>query len=109
MSSGPVLLKRFVRNNKTDPYVDQVKLLNSNPPYANIKYPSERESTISVRDFYPPDPKQLPPESSTMEPNKSPPVVFVQEEDTASNEDVTRVQKLRRSDRKRKLPDGYEW
>ena len=31
MSPGPVLIKRFIRNNKTDPYVDQVELLNSNP------------------------------------------------------------------------------
>ena len=42
MSPGPVVLKIFVRNNKTNPYVDQVELLNSNPTYADIKYPSGR-------------------------------------------------------------------
>ena len=75
MSPGPVLLKRFVRNNKTDPYVYQVELLNSNPTYANIKHPSGRESTVSVCDLAPYPETELPPESSTMEPNKSPPVV----------------------------------
>ena len=51
MSPGPVLLKRFVRNSKTNPYVDQVELLNSNLTYINIRYPSGRESTVSVRDL----------------------------------------------------------
>ena len=53
MSTEPMLLKRFVRNNKTDPYVDQVELLNSHLTYAHIKYPSGRESTVSVHDLDP--------------------------------------------------------
>ena len=47
MSPWPRLLKRFVRNNKTNLYVDQVELLNNNLTYANIKYPSGKESTVS--------------------------------------------------------------
>ena len=106
MSPGPVLLKRFVRNNKTDPYVDQVELLNSNPTYANIKYPS---GSVSVRDLAPYPETELPPKSSTMEPNNSPPVVPIQEEDTMFNEDVTGVQQLRRSEWTRNPPDRYRW
>ena len=105
----PVQLKIFVRNNKTDSYVDQVELLNSNPTYANIKYPSGRESTVSVRDLAPCPETKLPPESSTMEPNKSPPVVPIQGKDATSNEDVTEVQQLRRTERTRKLLDRYGW
>ena len=67
MSPGPVLLKRFVRNNKIVPYVDQVELLNSNPTYANIKYPSERESTVSVHDLAPCPERELRLKSSMME------------------------------------------
>ena len=84
MPPGPLLLKRFVRNDKTNPYVDQVELLNSNPTYANIKYPSGRESTVSVCDLAPCPETELAPESSMMEPNKSPPVVPIQGEDTTS-------------------------
>ena len=97
MSPGPVLLKRFVRN-KTDPYVDQVEHLNSNPTYANIKYSSGRESSVSVRDLAPCPEAELPPESSTMEPNKSSLVFPIQEEGTTSDEDVDGVRQLRRSE-----------
>ena len=41
-------IKRFIRNNKTDPYVDQVELLNSNLTNANIKYPNGRESLFMI-------------------------------------------------------------
>ena len=109
MSPGPVLLKRFVRNNKTDPHVDQVELLNSNPTYANIKYPRGREANVTVRDLSPCLETELPLESSTIEPNKCPPVVSIQEEDTTSNEDFAGVQQLRRSEQTRKLPDRYGW
>ena len=108
MSPGPVLLKIFVRNNKTDPSMDQVELLNSNPTYGSIKYPSGRESTISIRDLAPGPEIELPPESSTREPNKSAPAVPIQE-DTMSDEDVVGIQQLRRSERTRKPPDRYGW
>ena len=109
MSPGPMLLKRLVRNNKTNPYVDQVKLLNSNLTYASIKYPSGRESTVSVRDLAPCPETEIPSEFSTMEPNNSTPVVPIQEEDITSNEDVAGVQQLKRSEWTRKSPDHYGW
>ena len=46
---GPVLLKRHVRANKTDPLVDEVELLQANPQYAHIRYPDGKEDTVSVK------------------------------------------------------------
>ena len=39
---GPVLLRRFVRTSKNDPFVDQVELTDANPTYAHVKYPDGR-------------------------------------------------------------------
>ena len=50
---GPVLLRRFVRNSKYKPLVDEVELLDANPSYAHIQLPDGRESTVSVRDLAP--------------------------------------------------------
>ena len=52
-SPGPVLLRRFVRKSKYDPLVDEVELLEANPPYANIRHPDGRDSTVSLRDLAP--------------------------------------------------------
>ena len=43
-----VMLKRFVRNSKNGPLVDEVKLTSVNPAYAHIRYPDDRESTVSL-------------------------------------------------------------
>ena len=53
MSPGPVLLRKFVRANKTDPLVDEVELLDSNPMYAHIRHADGRESSVSVKDLAP--------------------------------------------------------
>lgn len=50
---GAVLLKRHVRQNKTDPLVDEVELLEATPHYAYIKYPDGRETTVSTRHLAP--------------------------------------------------------
>jgi hypothetical protein len=50
-SPGPILLRRFVRTNKTDPLVDQVELTDANPTYARVRYMDGRESTVSLRDL----------------------------------------------------------
>ena len=50
---GAVLLKRHVRQSKTEPFVDQVELLQANPQYAHIRYPDGRESTVSIRHLAP--------------------------------------------------------
>jgi transposase InsO family protein len=50
---GPVLLRRHVRHNKTDPLVDEVELLQANPQYAHVRYPDGRETTVSLRHLAP--------------------------------------------------------
>ena len=53
LTPGPVLLRRFVRHSKNDPFVDEVELIAANPTYARIRYPSGRESSVSLRDLAP--------------------------------------------------------
>ena len=61
IQSGPVLLRRFVRN-KNEPLIDEVELMEANPNFAHIRYPDGRESTVSVELLVWPRalPKQLP-------------------------------------------------
>ena len=47
------MLRRFVRNSKNDPLVDEVELTSVNPAYANIRYPDSRESTVPLKDLSP--------------------------------------------------------
>lgn len=53
LTPGPVLLKRFVRNSKFEPLVDEVELIEANPQYAHVRYPDGRESTVSLRHLSP--------------------------------------------------------
>ena len=50
---GQVLLRRFVRNSKYEPLVDEVELLQANNSYAHIRYPGGREDTVSTHDLAP--------------------------------------------------------
>ena len=60
--SGNVMLRRFVRNSKNDPIVDEVELTSVNPAYTHIRYPDGRESTVSLKDLSPyPSPEYNPP------------------------------------------------
>ena len=52
-NSKKVLLKRFVRQSKYDPLVDEVDLLEANPLYAHIRYNDGRESTVSLKHLAP--------------------------------------------------------
>ena len=58
-----VFVKRFVRNSKSDPYVDEVELINVNPTYADVRYPDGREATVSIRDISPCPGSLCPPEN----------------------------------------------
>lgn len=49
MTPGPVLIKRQIRNNKYEPKVDLVTLLECNPEYALIRFPDGREARVSTR------------------------------------------------------------
>eukprot|EP00795_Rhopilema_esculentum_P013889 gene13889-biopygen3804 len=48
-----VLIKRHVRINKTEPFVDEVELLQANPHYAFVRYPDGRETTVSTKHLAP--------------------------------------------------------
>lgn len=52
-SPGPVFLRRFVRQRKSDPLVDEVELLHANPTYAHIRHCDGRESTVALKDLAP--------------------------------------------------------
>ena len=48
-----VLLKRHVRKSKYEPLCDEVELISITPTYAQVKHPSGREQTVSLRDLAP--------------------------------------------------------
>lgn len=48
-SNGPVFLRRHVRENKYEPVVEQVQLLEANPEYSYVRLPDGRETTVSNR------------------------------------------------------------
>lgn len=50
---GPVLLRNHVRENKYQPLVKEVHLLEANPDYAFIRLPDGRENTVSLRHLAP--------------------------------------------------------
>ena len=69
---GPVLLKRHVRTNKTEPLVDEVELLQANPHYAFVRYPDGRETTVSTKHLAPKPPSTSPVQIQPQEPCTSP-------------------------------------
>ena len=50
---GKIFVRRFVRNSKSEPVVDEVELINVNPTYADVRYQSGRDATVSIRDLAP--------------------------------------------------------
>ena len=59
-SPGPVFLKKHVVGSKYDPRVDEVELIQANPSYAHIRFPTGREATVSLRDLAPVGEAQCP-------------------------------------------------
>ncbi|KRY05773.1 hypothetical protein T12_1666, partial [Trichinella patagoniensis] len=55
LDSKSTLLKKHVRNSKTDPLVEEVRLLEVNPTYAYVRFPDGRESSVSTRHLALPD------------------------------------------------------
>lgn len=53
LNPGTVLLRRFVRQSKYEPFVDEVELIEANPQYAHVRFPDGRESTVSIKDLAP--------------------------------------------------------
>ncbi len=128
-SPGPVLLKRHVRTNKSDPLVDEVELLQENPQYAHIQHPDGRETTVSIRHLAPcgdtetfddssqqsPDDNTTPTTSEdttaleTPDQTTSPPLVIPvpATKNPRGPIDPTIEPPLRRSQRHRSSPDYY--
>ena len=46
-------MKRPVRQNKYEPMVDKVELIDTNPEYAHVRLPDGRETTVLVRHLAP--------------------------------------------------------
>ena len=90
----PVLLRKYVRNSKYDPLVDEAELIEANPQYAHVRLSDGRETTVSIRDIAPYTPQQ---ESLQAEDDQS----HVEESTTAPAQpaEVSEVQQLRRSTR----------
>ena len=60
---GPVLLKRDVRQSKTEPLVEEVELLQANPHYTYVCYLDGRETTAPKETALPLP--EIPPTSKT--------------------------------------------
>lgn len=48
---GPALLRKFVRQSKSDPLVEPVEVISATPNFARIRFPDGRESTVSTGDL----------------------------------------------------------
>ena len=46
-------MKKYVRQSKYNPLVEEVELLECNPQYASIRYKDGRESTVSIKQLAP--------------------------------------------------------
>ena len=120
LQPGAVLLRRFVRN-KDDPLVEEVELLRANPSFAEVRFPSGRESSVSTSDLAP-----LPTDTSTFDTSKeeitdssdlsqieekSEPITNNESEVQTQNEksavDKSDGQTLRRSSRIRRSPERF--
>ena len=52
MTTGSkAFMKRFVRHSKSDPLVDEVKIMHVNPNYAQVRCPNGRDMTVSLRNL----------------------------------------------------------
>ena len=56
---GPVLLKLHVRANKHESLVDEVELVHATSSYAKVRFPSGRETSVSLRDIAPTNERNL--------------------------------------------------
>ena len=122
---GPVLLRRFVRTSKNDPFVDQVRLIHANPTYAHVEYPDGRESSVSLRDLAPcpltpvhsEQQEIVPSNEKESEPTSAPTTPELQENcpnpptttSNAQQPSMMQTPGLRRSTRQTKPPSRYGW
>lgn len=129
LSSSRALLKRFVRESKYDPLVDEVELLDTNPSYARIRHADGRESSVSLKHLAPLPDNYTTPESLPQSSDPKVPVYYDDNDDntvsgsplvspspesatpspgTGTPPPVTSPE-LRRSTRSRKPPDRLQY
>jgi len=53
LEKGTVLLRKHIRKSKYDPLCEEVELVRVTPTYAQVRYQSGREQTVSLRDLAP--------------------------------------------------------
>ena len=71
--SGLVLLRKFVRNSKSDPLVEPVDLITATPHFARVRHPDGREATVSTKDLAEPaGTSHFPPPDVPMESARTP-------------------------------------
>lgn len=106
---GPVLLRRYVKQNKYEPSVDEVDLIEANPNYAHVRFTDGRESTVSIRDLAPKgDTSTQEVAFNDVEPQMDERGAPPDKENISNEVDVTPVNEQipqRKSDRVRRAPD----
>ena len=132
LEKGPVLVRNHARKSKYMPIVTEVELVEANPSFAKIRYPSGREDNVSLRDLAPiprethsprddiPDSNEVPPPGTVVRDGLSDrvpgeAVVLVQPDLTGPTltdalvPNLTELDPpvLRRSTRISKIPDRY--
>ena len=50
---GPLYMRKFVRNNKYEPIVQEVELIHANPDYATVRQRDGKEITVSLKHLAP--------------------------------------------------------
>ncbi len=106
VTPGPVLLKRHVRQSKTEPLVEKVELLQANPHYAHVRYLDGRETTVATKHLAPKGHEGSPQaskETALPLPEIPPPTTTETEHQPPVASDVP--QPLRRSERVRRPVD----
>ena len=116
--SNKVMLRRFNRQSKHEPLVDEVDLVDVNPTYARVRYPNGRESDVSLHDLSPHHNRasiDLQPHTETkassdvrhVEPCTNLPPGTSEDEQLQTSHETEPIIQLRRSERTHKSPDFY--
>jgi transposase InsO family protein len=118
LKPGPVLLRKFVRNSKSDPLVEPVDLISVSPHYARVRYQDGREASVSTSDLAPSPEVIEPPsrveiaESKGIEADAADTQTSPVSDQSLVNADAEKIPSsphLRRSSRTRKEPDRLSY
>ncbi|CAM1308932.1 Uncharacterised protein r2_g1910 [Pycnogonum litorale] len=82
LKPGPVLLRKFARNSKYEPLVEEVELLDVNEQYAHVKLPNGVTKTVSTSDLAPSANTHADPPSGVNDGPVSPPLLIATDSPT---------------------------